>query len=87
MLADPRCAAADEIVVLGDVVAGTFPRRVLRSAGRARTEYDVIAATEAVLTSSQPSAQEVAKVLLHPPSPQEATAVLEQWRIEAAGAA
>jgi len=25
VLADPRCAAADEIVVLGDVVAGTFP--------------------------------------------------------------
>jgi predicted phosphodiesterase len=24
-LADPRCASADEIVVLGDVVAGTFP--------------------------------------------------------------
>jgi putative phosphoesterase len=25
VLADPRCASADEIVVLGDVVAGTFP--------------------------------------------------------------
>jgi putative phosphoesterase len=25
VLADPRCASADELVVLGDVVAGTFP--------------------------------------------------------------
>ena len=25
VLADQRCASADEIVVLGDVVAGTFP--------------------------------------------------------------
>jgi len=29
VLADPRCAAADEIVVLGDVVAGTFPAECL----------------------------------------------------------
>lgn len=47
------------------------------------TEYDVIAATEAVLASGQPSAKQVADVLLDPPSPEEATRVLEQWRLEA----
>jgi putative phosphoesterase len=40
VLADPRCAAADEIVVLGDVVAGTFPAecmdRLEALAGRVR---------------------------------------------------
>jgi predicted phosphodiesterase len=48
------------------------------------TDYDVVAATEAVLVSGQPRAKEVVEVLLRPPSPEEATAVLEQWRIEAA---
>jgi predicted phosphodiesterase len=47
------------------------------------TEYDVVAATEAVLASGQPRAKQVAELLLRPPSPEEATAVLEQWRIEA----
>jgi putative phosphoesterase len=50
------------------------------------TEYDVEAAAEAVLASGQPSANQVVEVLLHPPSPEEAAGVVEQWRIEAAGA-
>ena len=33
VLADPRCASADEIVVLGDVVAGTFPVECLDRLG------------------------------------------------------
>jgi putative phosphoesterase len=49
------------------------------------TGYDVVAATEAVLASGQPNARQVVEVLLHPPSPDEATAVLEQWRIGATG--
>ena len=49
------------------------------------TDYDVAAAAEAVRASGQPSAEEVVEVLLHPPSPDEAVVVLEQWRIEEAG--
>jgi predicted phosphodiesterase len=49
------------------------------------TEYDVAAATLAVLRSGQPRAEEVAETLLRPPTPQEAAAVLEQWRREAGG--
>ena len=47
------------------------------------TAYDVPAATEAVLASGQPRAEQVVEVLLHPPNPEQATLVLEQWRIEA----
>jgi putative phosphoesterase len=46
------------------------------------TQYDVLAASEAVLASGQPRAKQVAEMLLQPPSPQEAAPVLEQWRIE-----
>jgi putative phosphoesterase len=49
------------------------------------TDYDVASAAEAVLASGQPRAEEVADVVLHPPSPEEAVGVLEQWRIDAAG--
>jgi predicted phosphodiesterase len=49
------------------------------------TDYDVVAATEAVLASGQPSASQVVEVLLRPPTPEEAARVLEGWRIEAAG--
>ncbi len=49
------------------------------------TDYDVAAAAEAVLASGQPSAEQVVDVLLHPPSPDEAAVVLEQWRVERAG--
>ena len=48
------------------------------------TGYDVPAAVEAVLASGQPSAEQVADVLLRPPSQEEAIPVLEQWRIDAA---
>lgn len=48
------------------------------------TDYDVASAAEAVLASGQPSAEEVAEVLLHPPSPDEAAVVLEQRRLEEA---
>lgn len=48
------------------------------------TDYDVAAAAEAVLASGQPSAEQVAEVLLHPPSPDEAALVLEQHRLEEA---
>jgi putative phosphoesterase len=49
------------------------------------TEYDLAAAAEAVLASGQPSAEQVVEVLLHPPSPDEAAVVIEQWRLEKAG--
>lgn len=45
-----------------------------------RTEYDVEAAAEAVLRSGQPSAERVAQVLVHPPTPEEATAEFEALR-------
>jgi putative phosphoesterase len=50
------------------------------------TEYDFAAATEAVLASGQPNAEEVVEVLLHPPTPDEAAVVLEQWRVDRAEA-
>jgi hypothetical protein len=50
------------------------------------TEYDIAAATEAVLASGQPNAEEVVEVLLHPPTPDEAAVVLEQWRVDRAEA-
>jgi putative phosphoesterase len=49
------------------------------------TEYDVVAAASAVLESGQPRAKQVVETLLRPPTPEEATAVLEQWRIDAEG--
>lgn len=49
------------------------------------TDYDVAAAAEAVLASGQPSAGQVVDVLLHPPRPDEAAAVLEQQRLEEMG--
>ena len=45
------------------------------------TEYDVVAAAKAVVASGQPRAEEIADTLLHPPSPEEATAFLERWRV------
>jgi hypothetical protein len=48
------------------------------------TDYDVASAAEAVLASGQPSAEQVVEVLLHPPNPDEAAVVLEQWRLEEA---
>jgi putative phosphoesterase len=45
------------------------------------TEYDVVAAAKAVLASGQPRATEVADALLRPPTPEEATAFLERWRV------
>jgi predicted phosphodiesterase len=47
-----------------------------------RTEYDVDAAAELVLTSGQPNAEEVAEVLRNPPSPAEATARWEAARVQ-----
>jgi predicted phosphodiesterase len=49
------------------------------------TEYDVMAAASAVRESGQPRAKQVVETLLRPPTPEEAMAVLEQWRIEAGG--
>jgi predicted phosphodiesterase len=46
-----------------------------------RTEYDVEAAAAAVLASGQPNADEVAGVLLHPPTAEEATAEWEAERL------
>jgi predicted phosphodiesterase len=46
-----------------------------------RADYDVDAAAEAVLASGQPNADEAARVLLHPPSPEEATADWEAERL------
>jgi predicted phosphodiesterase len=46
-----------------------------------RSEYDVEAAAEAVLASGQPNATEVAETLLHPPTPEEATAWWEESRV------
>jgi predicted phosphodiesterase len=46
-----------------------------------RTDYDVETAAEAVLVSGQPNAHEAANVLLHPPSPDEATAEWEATRL------
>jgi putative phosphoesterase len=48
------------------------------------TGYDISAAAEAVLASGQPTAEQVVEVLLHPPSPDEAALVLEEWRREQA---
>jgi putative phosphoesterase len=49
------------------------------------TDYDVAAASEAVLASGQPNAKGVVEVLLHPPSPDEAAVILEQRRLEEVG--
>jgi predicted phosphodiesterase len=46
-----------------------------------RTDYDVEAAAEAVFASGQPNAEEVAETLLHPPTPEEATAWWEESRV------
>jgi predicted phosphodiesterase len=51
------------------------------------TDYDIAAAAEAVLASGQPNAEQVVEVLLHPPSPDEAAVVLEEWRREKADSA
>ena len=99
-------AGASEAVVLGGHTHIQFERRIgecrfvnVGSIGRPReahpaaywallgpdvelvsTDYDVAAAADAVLASGQPSAKQVAEVLLHPPDPKEAAVVLEQWR-------
>lgn len=46
-----------------------------------RTDYDLEAATEEVLASGQPNAEEAAETLLHPPAPEEATAWWEESRV------
>src|SRR4029077_19138436 len=46
-----------------------------------RIDYDVEAAAAAVLSSGQPNAEEVAETLLHPPTPEEATARWEESRV------
>ena len=46
-----------------------------------RTDYDVEAAADAVLSSGQPNAEEVAETLLRPPTPEEATARWEESRV------
>lgn len=49
-----------------------------------RTDYDVEAAARAVLASGQPTAEQVVDVLLRPMTPEDATAMLEEWRTEGA---
>ena len=46
-----------------------------------RTDYDFEAAAEAVVASGQPNAEEVVETLLHPPTPEEATAWWEESRV------
>jgi predicted phosphodiesterase len=46
-----------------------------------RTDYDVEEAAAAVVASGQPNADEVAEVLLHPPTAEEATAEWEAERL------
>jgi len=46
-----------------------------------RTDYDVEAAAEAVVASGQPNTEEVVETLLHPPTPEEATAWWEESRV------
>jgi len=45
-----------------------------------RTDYDVDAAARAVLASGQPTAEQVVDVVLRPMTPEDATAMLEEWR-------
>ena len=42
VLTDPRCAAADEIVILGDVVAGTFPAECFDRLGALDQEVRIL---------------------------------------------
>jgi putative phosphoesterase len=46
-----------------------------------RTDYDFEAAAEAVVASGQPNAEKVVETLLHPPTPEEATAWWEESRV------
>lgn len=74
VLADPRLIEADRIVVLGDVVTGTFPAETL-------DRLTALPGSLTLLASGQPNAEEVAETLLRPPAPEEATAWWEESRV------